>query len=346
MCEFVGAYTKPDGRVPLVGDADDGRVQMLGTQPIGDHRYLLSTAAVTFARPDFKALASRFWEESFWTLGPAGLEAFDRLPVIKIPAVSQAFPHGGFFVLRSDTAHVIVDCAEVGMRGRGGHGHNDILSFELFLNGFNLVSDCGAYLYTASREWRNRFRSTAFHNTVQVDDEEVNRFVGPDALWTLHYDAVPANVSFSAGSRVDRFVGAHRGYERLPDPVTVSREVLLDRQQPVVVVRDSLTGRGVHNLVWRFHLDPDVSARLEGCDVRLTSGQREVWLLPNRTAAAFSASLEEGWVSPRYGVKRPTTVVVWRVKTAMPLTAACVFAASRLTPSEREQVLTDLRAEP
>ena len=45
------------------------------------------------------------------------------------------------------------------MRGRGGHGHNDILSFELFLNGFNVVTDCGAYLYTASREWRNRFEA-------------------------------------------------------------------------------------------------------------------------------------------------------------------------------------------
>ena len=43
------------------------------------------------------------------------------------------------------------------MHGRGGHGHNDILSFELWLDGMNLVTDCGAYLYTASREWRNRF---------------------------------------------------------------------------------------------------------------------------------------------------------------------------------------------
>src|SRR5206468_3500651 len=74
---------------------------------------------------------------------------------------SKAFPEGGFYVLRSDRAHVIVDCGEVGMRGRGGHGHNDILSFELWLDRTNLVTDCGAYLYTASREWRNRFRSTA-----------------------------------------------------------------------------------------------------------------------------------------------------------------------------------------
>lgn len=342
MHEFVASYTKPNGLAPLLGDADDGRVQSLGTQAIGDHRYLLSTGAVRWSRPDLKAAAGRFWEESFWLLGPDGLDAFERLTPTAPAPVSRGFSHGGFFVLRSDRAHVIVDCGDVGMRGRGGHGHNDVLSFELFLNGFNVVTDCGAYLYTASREWRNRFRSTAFHNTVQVDDEEVNRFVGPDALWTLRYDAVPADVSFSSGSRVDRFSGAHRGYERLPDPVTVGRELQLDRQRPVVAVRDTLTGRGVHDLVWRFHLDPAVTARLDGGDMQLTSGRHEVWLLPDRTAAAFSAALEEGWVSPSYGVKRPTTVVVWRVKAAVPLTAAWVFADSRLTPAEREQVLSDL----
>jgi len=144
-----------------------------------------------FARPDFKVAASQCWQETFWLLGADAVDAFSRLPADTTPERSLAFPEGGFYVLRSRFAHVVVDCGPVGFGNRGGHGHNDILSFELFLNGFNVVTDCGAYLYTASREWRNRFRSTAFHNTVQVGDEELNRFLGPDALWQLHYDAVP-----------------------------------------------------------------------------------------------------------------------------------------------------------
>src|SRR4030095_12044328 len=99
-------------------------------------------------------------------------EAFDALPAPESAPASTAFPDGGFFVLRSDRAHVIVDCGEVGMHGRGGHGHNDILGFELWLNGHPVVTDCGAYLYTASREWRNAFRSTAFHNARQSDRAE------------------------------------------------------------------------------------------------------------------------------------------------------------------------------
>src|SRR5262249_56054240 len=134
-------------------------------------------------RGELKGGAGRLGEESFWLPGPDAVDAFASLPAHEAPPASAAFSAGGFYVLRTESAHVVVDCGEVGMRGRGGHGHNDILSFELFLNGFNVVTDCGAYLYTASREWRNLFRGTAFHNGVQVDGQEGNPFLGPDPPW-------------------------------------------------------------------------------------------------------------------------------------------------------------------
>src|SRR4029079_8371887 len=172
-----------------------------------------------FERGDFKTSADRCWEETFWLLGASAVERFRRLRA-QAPPGAAAFPDGGFYVLRGAETHVIVDCGDVGMRGRGGHGHNDILSFELFLNGFNVVTDCGAYLYTASREWRNLFRSTAFHNAVQVDDEEVNRFISPDALWQLQYDAHPVDVLLTRRPRVDLFCGSPHGAEPPPSPGT------------------------------------------------------------------------------------------------------------------------------
>ena len=244
MLEFVEAYVKPDGLVPLIGDADDGRIQKLGPQPLADHRYLLSTGAALFGREDFKRAACRFHEESFWLLGPEAGTVFDGLNASLSTPQSRAFPEGGFYVLRSERAHVVVDCGEVGMQGRGGHGHNDILSFELWLDGTNFVTDCGAYLYTPSREWRNRFRSTAFHNVVQVEDEELNRFLIPDNLWQLHDDARPRDVVWRCGEDVDYFRGSHSGYLRLTPPVAVTREIALVKNGPAVIVRDSIDGNG------------------------------------------------------------------------------------------------------
>jgi uncharacterized heparinase superfamily protein len=263
-------------------------------------------------------------------LGPDGAAAFDAIDSAAPPPQSAAFPDGGFFVLRSDRAHVIVDCGEVGMHGRGGHGHNDILSFELWLDGMNLVTDCGAYLYTASREWRNRFRSTAFHNVVQVDGEELNRFISPDHLWQLRDDARPQDVVWQPGSRVDYFRGSHTGYLRLAPPITVTREIALFKDGHDVVVRDAVGGTGTRELTWRFHLDPAVGAEIVGDEVRLSTGGREAWLQLVSTPRGMTMTIEDGWSSPSYGVRAEIRVIVLRVRIAVPQAATFRFGLVRL----------------
>lgn len=343
MLDFVAAYTKPNGQIPLVGDADDGRVHKLGRQPLNDHRYLLSTAAVRVQRPEFKAAAGEFWSESFWMLGPTGADDFAAMDATTASPESAAFADGGYYVLRNASSHVFVDCGEVGMRGRGGHGHNDALSFELFLGGANLVSDAGAYIYTASRDWRNRFRSTAFHNTIQIDGEEINRFVEPDALWQLHYDARPAGVNWQFTPAGSYWTGSHTGYDRLGQPCRPQRELWLHGTRPLLAARDRVDGTGSHRVTWRWHLDPGCTASLDGDDCRLTTGSGTFWML---TASALPAPLrlEEGWVSKSYGVKTPTQVIVLDTDGPLPVSISYVFADARLDRTARAEALNALES--
>jgi uncharacterized heparinase superfamily protein len=259
------------------------------------------------------------------------MATFDRLPAASSTRGSQAFREGGFYVLRSGQAHLFVDCGEVGMHGRGGHGHNDILSFELWLDGLNLVTDCGAYLYTASREWRNRFRSTAFHNVVQVDGEEMNRFVSPNHLWQLCDDARPADVAWRPGHDVDYFRGSHTGYMRLAPPVTVTREIALVKAGPDVLIRDTVGGSGTRELVWRFHLDPAVRAATAGGDVRLSVAGRDAWFQPVLLPPDTAITLEDGWSSPSYGVRAAIRIIVLRLCGAIPQSATFRFGLARLS---------------
>ncbi len=346
MFEFVEAYVKPDCTIPLVGDADDGRVQKLGVQEINDHRYLLAIGAVLFDRSDFKRGAGSFADEAFWMLGPDAAERFDALPPAATPVRSTAFPGGGFYVLRSDRAHVFVDCGEVGMHGRGGHGHSDITSVEVWLDGMNLVTDCGAYVYTASRDWRNRFRSTAFHNVVQVDDEELCRPISPDQLWQLRDDARPRQVAWHWGQHADYLRCGHDGYQRLDPSVLVTRELLLVKNGPEVVIRDSLDGRGSRKLVWRFHLDPAIAAELDGNRVRLRRAGRDAWLQPVDLSPGFVVTLDEGWVSPSYGVRVPTTVVAVTTDVALPLTVTFRVGIAALAPAALHDLAAMLPARP
>jgi len=329
MCQFVLAYTKPNGESPLVGDADDGRVQVLGLQAVRDHRYLLSTAAVLFRKPAFKGGAGKFWEETLWLLGPQAGPAYDGIQ-IGDPATSAAFEAGGFMVLRNKDTHLFVDVGEVGMRGLGGHGHNDVLSFELTLGGVDLVSDCGAYLYTADRVARNLFRSTAFHNTIEVDGQELNRFLGDHDLWRLHYDAVPVGVRYSFGPDRDVLVASHTGYHRLPEPVTHQREFFLHKHRNVVVIRDRIVGTGSHRLVWRCHLNPGVRSVIARDHVTLSSPQGRAWFGLYQAPPGFVLGIESGWISESYGVREPTGVLVIRAAGVVPAVFTCLFALDAL----------------
>jgi uncharacterized heparinase superfamily protein len=340
MFAFTAAYTRPDGSVPLVGDADDGRVQKLGPQPVNDHRYLLSTGAALTASPVLKQAAGRVWEESFWLLGLEGLRQFDAV-ADGGDVASAAFPEGGFYVLRHRDNHLFVDCGEVGMHGRGGHGHNDMLSFELMLDGVLLVSDSGSFVYTASREMRNRFRATAAHSGVQVDGGEINRFISPNDLWRLQDDARPVDVRWRAATgerRWDYFRGAHTGYDREPYRIRHTREIALDHRRSVAVIRDRLSGSGVHDFTWRFHCAPGVTVALATHGAILRRGSDEFFLTVD-PASTEPMTLVEDWVSPSYGVKHASTTLVLARRTEAPVEAWFVFARAWMAGADRDAAL-------
>ncbi|HQQ76128.1 MAG TPA: alginate lyase family protein [Thermoanaerobaculia bacterium] len=304
MFEFVEAYVTPEGLSPVVGDADDGRALVLGREDVRDHRALLSTGAVLFGRGSFRARATKLHEDSLWLLGPEAASAWDALPDDE-PSGTCGFPDAGFFVLRSATQYVFVDAGPVGFKGRGGHGHNDCLSFEWHAFGRPLLTDSGAYVYTASPEWRNRFRSTAFHNTIRVDGEEINRFPSALALWSLKNDAVPFGVALERGAEEDELVSAHTGYRRLADPVIVTRTFRFDRRDARLSLRDRIAGAGSHRVEFFFHAAPGGAGRLDGFDLAISfEGGPAVRLSPrSRTPLAWEK--REGWFSPSYGIRIP-----------------------------------------
>jgi hypothetical protein len=327
MLEFVEAYVTPEGLSPVVGDADDGHALVLGGGDVRDHRALLSTGAVLFGRGSFGARAGGVREDTLWLLGPESAAAFDVLAPVP-PAGSRGFADAGFFVLRSDAQYVFVDAGPVGFKGRGGHGHNDCLSFEWHAFGRPVLTDSGAFVYTASPEWRNRFRATAFHNTIRVDGQEINRFPSSLALWSLKNDAVPFDVALASREERDTLAASHSGYRRLPDPVTVSREFLFDRTQARLVLQDRITGAAVHLVEFFFHAAPGGTgeARGGGTLVLTWAAGLEVRIAP-RANAAVSWRREPGWFSPSYGVKIEREMWVASVEAVLPLELEWTLAA-------------------
>ncbi len=331
MFEFVLAYTKPDGFAPQMGDSDDGVYYKLGTpcphreralqrcsgqakgrkgeegvqSPFLDHRYLLSLGAVVFDRSDFAAGAGQYSEEAFWFLGPESRKQFEALLAEPTaPLSSRAFPRAGFYVLRSDRQYAIIDAGDNGTGGLGGHGHCDALSFELYAFDKTFIVDPGTYLYTADPEWRNRFRSTAYHNTVAVDGEEIHPF-SERWLFTLPDAGEVRALRWDVEGDELVFEGEHDTYRRLKDPVLHRRAIRLDKPTSTWRIGDSFTGSGLHSFDSRLHFAPGIDLR----EVEGSPGTFETVCEGARLAiepgypGGFESAIEDGWYSPSYGIR-------------------------------------------
>jgi hypothetical protein len=117
-----------------------------------------------------------------------------------------AFPEFGLWIFRSDRLFLAVRCGKLGYDGRGAHDHNDQLGVELMIDGIDWIADPGSYLYTASREERNAYRSVKAHFAPRCGEREPGRLDLGD-FW-LGNEAKACCLAFGR----EGFVGEHRGF--------------------------------------------------------------------------------------------------------------------------------------
>jgi len=169
MFDFVLYVLKPSGRMPQIGDNDNGRLHILGKREVLDMTYILTYAALYFNDPIYKIEEFGFSTEAFWLFGPNACESWSRLPGRSVEELeSRAFPDGGIYVMRHKKDYMVISCGPNGQGGRGGHAHNDKLSFELCVSGEDIIVDPGTYVYTSNPVWRNILKNAYFHNTLSL----------------------------------------------------------------------------------------------------------------------------------------------------------------------------------
>ncbi|HEY0096961.1 MAG TPA: alginate lyase family protein [Archangium sp.] len=333
MYEASRAWSSEQGLAPQVGDNDSGRVFPFQERDAREQGYLAPLGAALFG--DAKLAEGPFPDEAAWLLGLSGLECFRALPAAG-PAVSVSYPAGGFHVLRGADAVVTVSAGPQGQHGVGGHSHNDKLSFELHLRGRPVIVDPGTGTYTRQPAMRNAFRSTAMHNTLEVDGVE-QAPLEPGRLFALP-EAARARVQvFQPGAELDRLTVRHDGYRALSSPVGVERTFVLDKRERALGVTDALVGVGLHDVKGRIHL-PDREARMraptpeqlaralrvpeapkgfEAMGVELGPAEAPEALV--LFAAGLEPRLEPSRYSPGYGLVVPSQVVVFGVRVSPPV---------------------------
>jgi len=180
---------RPDGSLPLVGDADGGRGFLLREDlerrdGCGRLPLLLERGAAPAWVPS--AAEAPEWR---WLFGGPEAPAAAPLPS---SVTGRVFEEGGLWSWRAGDG---ADSPWLLLRGgatcrrrwvQQSHHHADVLSFEYAPRGRALLVDPGTYAYSLETPLRGHFRGSRAHNTLWVEGMEACDFRdGRFGVWEL-----------------------------------------------------------------------------------------------------------------------------------------------------------------
>jgi len=285
LARFARAMADDQGRLAGFGDDDGGQLLTICGRPSWDASDSLQIAATMLGQP---ALAvGHPAEEVVWMTGrttAATCRAQD--------AESIALRDSGYFVSRTPRGdHLVIDAGRHGFLN-GGHAHADALSVTLTVRGRPLFIDPGTGCYTIDAAVRDRFRSSASHNTLTLDGRSQSVPAGP-FHWRSTADG--RSLDWQSHPTFDYFEGSHDGY----GPLVHHRTVLARPGCWWIVDRVTGSSGPLQHIDAHWHLDPrwHATSTPEG-NVRAESDDGyNVWVL----SAGGRMELIDGWCAPLYG---------------------------------------------
>jgi len=280
---------KPDGQIPSLSDGDSGCFYDLLQQ--GYEFYDNEQSRFVFSQ------------------GNAGTPPSEN---------SKAFSDSGYYILRSawndasesfqDARYLVFDCGPLGV---GNHGHLDLLNIEMYAYGRSLIVDPGRYTYDESGEinWRVLFRSTRYHNTVEVNGKNQTKYSyskrkGKYKILGIH--AKPKLISFINKNQCHFLHGMALSQEYS----AIHERKIFFINEEYWLISDVLCDKQINQYALRYHLCPEAENRTFITQHNNVIAIRSPGLLMMQASNnETEVSLETGFISQHYGEKQQAPII-------------------------------------
>ena len=281
FAEFIDWISDAAGRVPAIGDDDEGRV--LWRRP---------------TKLSYPVAVCRAFADSI------------------VPRLGlRTFAEGGYTVVRDQragrTMGLILDHGPVGYLAIAAHGHADALALVVDLDGEPLIIDPGTYLYHSGGAWRDWFRGTRGHNTLNIKGENQSSIAGPFNWRTK----AQCSLDDVRGGQHWLIRASHDGYRKR---YGVDHERIVSATDKGFLVHDRLLGN--QKQAWPvelvFQLDPQIEIECAGVTVKLsrrgtTVAEMKFPEIGQIAVTRGGTGFDGGWVSPGFGHKQPAWRIGW-----------------------------------
>ena len=314
--EYLRWLTDDGGNQPRIGDDDEGRVFYSQIEPESYVSSVLGCIAATLVRPD---------------LAPPRSEPHLRNLVFGFPPPPQyapagvrSFGAGGYTAARETIGGkavlLVLDHGPLGYLSIAAHGHADALSLLLHVDDQPVFIDAGTYRYHSGGVWRDYFRGTRAHNTLNVESADQSGMVGP-FNWAHKADARLLHVHKAPGAW--SIEAEHDGYYARFG--IIHRRSVTRESGGRIICTDRLLGvpkRKDMNVEIRYLVAPELDVlRIGEYGVRFNHAGRNVCAMrfcwgEHDRAAPLPLLVEPATASPHFGEKRQTSAIICRVAAA------------------------------
>jgi uncharacterized heparinase superfamily protein len=203
------------------------------------------------------------------------------------------------------------DHGPLGYLSIAAHGHADALSLTLDIDGEPVLVDPGTWLYGSGGAWRDWFRSTPAHNTLNIGDKSQSIMAG-----AFNWSRKAVTTLLEALPEPDwRLSARHDGYRRR---FGVLHQRTISHQADSILVTDRLHG-GTQVAEIVFQLAEGLIASRNHDLVKITRGGEPLMAIrfPDSAITVASGGVEPGaggWVSRRFGERAAAERIAWRGK--------------------------------
>ncbi len=306
---------------PRQGDSDEGRALLLDAPSVKRSAVMLAAgSALVGPAPWWPDVDGGVTSTVLGSLFPG------RSPVVRGRSRLRPshFADAGLTLLRTAPgAEPEIWCrcdgGPHGFLSIAGHAHADALSVEIRHGGIGILVDPGTYCYHGEPEFRNYFRSTLAHNTIELASRNQSDPGGP-FLWLRHARTTGVEVALDESGDVSAWSAEHDGYTTLDPPALHRRSVCLDKGTGSIEIEDLIETSGRHAIRSALHLGPAVACRLQGsvallswhADASARGGSAKIELDDNLSWSVHRGETDPllGWYSSSFGSVEPTSVLL------------------------------------
>ncbi|WP_299883676.1 alginate lyase family protein [uncultured Lacinutrix sp.] len=288
---FIKGVTKPNLLTPIIGDNDSASVFQNDNVTLNNHSNMLQLASL-FLEDENLNISDEVFYSSVECFGINSVKS-------NIEKVFQFnyFKKGGFISAKTNTDYFITDYGEVGMNGKGGHGHNDLFSFELMLDNQDIIVDPGCYTYTGNLELKSEMKSSLYHNSLVVDNKEIAPQIGE---WGISNIAQPEYITCDEKEDIVIISGEHNGYKRLEKPVKHKRTFSVAKDFSIILCEDEVYCNTKHEITRSLHFAENTDLEIKNNGIVVNVQNKEYLITFDKTT---TVAISNYYLSQNYGAK-------------------------------------------